>query len=143
MSSRKAGYSKCDCEPDLNPPLLPSREGNLQLAHQTMLPSLGGVRGWVDSREDRLDGPLSQLRQTPFVFAHQLVHDATVLHFRGHYFPGVSFHFQMGAKLRVRFERVHHAEEMVGRVIKERGRFAVQRDVEMNPPLLRELRVGS
>src|SRR3954468_16485227 len=71
----------------------------------------------------------------PIIFSNQLVNDITLFQFRRQDFPGVGFHFEMGAHAGICGEHVQCAEDMVGGIVKNfRGR-AVQWDVEMNAPL--------
>jgi len=74
------------------------------------------------------------LSQRPLVFRDELVHDVPVLQLGRQNFPRVRLHLNVRAKRRVPFQNVHHPEEMIGSGVKQRRRFAVQRDVEMNPP---------
>ena len=92
--------------------------------------------GILSNRRHGLDRPICEFPETPFVFADQLVHHAAVLHRRWHDLPGVRLHLKMRAEVWVRFECVHHAEEMVACVVEERGGTAVERDVKMNAPFL-------
>src|SRR2546425_6794998 len=93
------------------------------------------------SNSERVDAALSQARQRPFVLRDELVHHVAVLQFRRQHFPRVRLHLNVGAKARVRFQNVHHAEKVVGGRVEQDGRFAVQRNVEMDAPLVRRLTV--
>ena len=75
-------------------------------------------------------------REAPVVFADELLDDGAALHFRGHDFPRVGFHFEMRAEGRVLAEQFEDAEKMIGGVVEQRGGRAVQRDVKMNAPFL-------
>jgi hypothetical protein len=45
------------------------------------------------------------------------------------------------AKRRIVFQNIHDAQEMAGGRVEQRGRFAVQRNVKMDAPLVGKLRV--
>ena len=60
-----------------------------------------------------------------------------VFHFRRHDFPRVGLHFEMRAERGIFFQQREDAEEMIGGVVEQRRRWAMQRDVKMNAPFIR------
>ena len=85
----------------------------------------------------------SEPRQRPVIFGDELLDDAAAFQVRRQHFPGVGFHFQMRTELRIFREQIENAEQMVVGVGKRRRGGRVERDMEMDAPLGRELRVES
>src|SRR5439155_13459394 len=97
----------------------------------TLSPSDGereGVRGRFMGRQHLQSShcghaALRQTRERPFVFRDELVHDVPVLQLGRQNFPGVGLHLDVRTKRRVLFQNVHHAEEVIGSVVKQWRRF--------------------
>src|SRR5262245_53104619 len=78
---------------------------------------------------------LSQPRQCPFVFCHELVNNITLLELHRKNLPCVGLHLEMTAQLRLASQFIQDADNVILGRAKQLGGRTMQRDMKMNPPL--------
>src|SRR5882672_8655054 len=96
----------------------------------------GPLPAWASGGWSRRQPPLAQAGKGPFIFRSELVHHLKALELGRQDFPGVCFHFKMRAKRGIGLKQVQNSQQVIGGILKQSSRRAVQRNVKMDAPFV-------